>query len=233
MLKLITWSTQNARKISIMLAACQLDYEIEWLNIEKDEQHQPSFKALNPNGKIPVLIDTDLVNEQGQVEPIFESAAILLYLAEKTGKFLSEQPAQKMNTIKWLFWQAANLGPVLGNFSHFAGAAVKDAKHLNAYLAKTRAPKVDEYAIQRFTQESFRLLGVLNQQLENKDFIAGDVSIADFACYPWLESAWFGLQGINPELNNQFNNVSEWMVRMKDVTGVERGMKKLAWGVAG
>ena len=88
MLKLITWSTQNARKISIMLAACQLDYEIEWLNIEEDEQHQEGFKVLNPNSKIPLLMDSELLNEKGQEEPIFESAAILLYLAEKSGRYL-------------------------------------------------------------------------------------------------------------------------------------------------
>ncbi len=230
MLKLITWSTQNARKISIMLAACQLDYEISWLNIEQNEQHQQGFKALNPNSKIPVLMDSELVNENGQVEPIFESAAILLYLAEKSGRFLASDPIQRMATLKWLFWQAANLGPVLGNFSHFAAATVKDTEHLNTYLAKTRAPKVDEYAIQRFTKESFRLLGVLNQQLENKAFMVGDLSIADFACYPWLESAWQGLQSIQPNINSQFQNVKQWMEKMKDVDGVKEGMEKLAWG---
>jgi len=233
MLKLITWSTQNARKISIMLAACQLDYEISWLNIEQNEQHQKGFKALNPNGKIPVLMDSELVNENGQVEPIFESAAILLYLAEKSGRFLESDPIQRIATLKWLFWQAANLGPVLGNFSHFAAATVKDTEHLNTYLVKTRAPKVDEYAIQRFTKESFRLLEVLNQQLENKAFIVGNLSIADFACYPWLESAWLGLQSINPNINSHYKNLGDWMTRMKTVEGVEEGMKTLAWGRKG
>jgi GST-like protein len=233
MLKLITWSTQNARKISIMLAACQLDYDIQWLNIEENEQHQEGFKALNPNGKIPVLMDTELLNEQGQPEPIFESAAILLYLAEKSERFLAKDPARRMATLNWLFWQGANLGPVLGNFSHFAAATVKDSAYLNNYLIKTRAPKVDEYAIQRFTKESFRLLGVLNQQLEGKAFMTEAVSIADFAIYPWLESAWLGLQGVNPNINQDFKNLSDWMARMKTVEGVEEGMKKLAWGVRG
>lgn len=229
MLKLITWRTQNARKISIMLAACELEYEIQWLNLEENAQHQADFLVLNPNGKIPVLIDSDLINEQAQPEPIFESAAILLYLAEKSGHFLSNNAVQRAITLKWLFWQAANLGPILGDFSHFIAASVKDTKHLNAYLLKTRASKIDEYAITRFSNESLRLLGVLNVQLNNKDFIATHVSIADFACYPWLESAWLGLQSIHPNLNTQFKNVKEWMDRMKKVDGVKEGMEKLAW----
>ena len=229
MLKLITWRTQNARKISIMLTACQLDYEIEWLNIEENEQHEKGFKAFNPNGKIPVLIDCDFINEQAEVEPIFESAAILLYLAEKSGRFLSNKPTQRMATIKWLFWQAANLGPILGNFSHFIAASVKDTRRLNSYLIKSRAPKIDEYAIQRFTKESFRLLGVLNQQLSDKPFITDEISIADFACYPWLEAVWLGLQSINPNINSQYKNLSDWMARMKMVEGVKEGMDRLAY----
>ena len=212
-----------------MLAACELEYEIQWLNIEDNAQHQAGFLALNPNGKIPLLIDSDLINEQAKPEPIFESAAILLYLAEKSGQFLSNDIVQRTITLKWLFWQAANLGPILGNFSHFIAASVKDTQRLNPYLLKTRAPKVDEYAISRFSKESLRLLGVLNQQLENKNFIATEVSIADFACYPWLESAWQGLQSIHPNLNFQFKNVKEWMERMKEVNGVKEGMDKLAW----
>lgn len=229
MLKLHTWSTQNARKISIMLEECGLDYEIEAINLEEDEQFQDSFKLLNPNSKIPVLTDSELTDELGKAEPIFETGAILLYLAEKSGQFLSTNPAIRMRTIKWLFWQTSGLGPALGNFSHYASALAKDEKQLNNYLLKTRATDPNMQAIERFSKEVFRLLGVLNSVLQNNDYIAGEVSIADFACYSWIESAWFGLQKINPQLSVQFANVHTWLDRLAARPGVSLGMEKLDW----
>lgn len=230
MLRLLTWSTQNARKISIMLEECEYEYTIEPINIEKQEQFNSEFKALNPNSKIPVLLDSDLIDEHRNPEPIFETGAILLYLAEKSGQFLSKEPAQRARVIKWLFWQTSGLGPAFGNFSHFASALAKDESYLNNYLAQTRAKEANFQAIERFSKESFRLLGVLNKVLSDRDFIAGDLSIADFASYPWIESAWAGLKALNNNLEKDFPHVASWMQRLQERPGVQKGMNKLAWG---
>jgi len=231
MLKLFTWPTQNARKISIMLEECNFDYEIHAINIEKDEQHQASFKALNPNCKIPVLLDTDLTDDLGNIEAIFETGAILIYLAEKSGQFLSHDPALRIRTLKWLFWQTSGLGPNLGNFSHYASALAKDEKQLNNFLAKTRAKDPNMQAIERFRKESMRLLAVLNNGLKDNDYIAGELSIADFACYPWIESAWQGLKMFDPELPIKFKSIHNWKTRLAQRPGLKLGMEKLAWGV--
>ncbi len=229
MLKLLTWSTQNARKISIMLEECESAYTIEPINIEKQEQFHVEFRTLNPNSKIPVLLDSDLVDEHGNLEPIFETGAILLYLAEKNGKFLPKESAQRARVIKWLFWQTSGLGPVFGNFSHFASALAKDESYLNNYLVQTRAKEANFQAIERFSKESFRLLGVLNSVLSDSDYVAGELSIADFASYPWIESAWAGLKALNNNLERDFQHVANWMQKLQQRPGVQEGMSKLAW----
>ncbi len=230
MFSLLTWSTQNARKISIMLEECGSEYTIEPVNIEKQEQFSAEFKGLNPNSKIPVLLDSDLVDKHNNLEPIIETGAILLYLAEKNGKFLPTEPAHRVRVIKWLFWQSGGLGPALGNFSHFASALAKDESYLNNYLAQTRSKEVNFQAIERFSKESFRLLGVLNNVLRDSDYIAGELSIADFASYPWIESAWAGLKALNSNLEKDFQHVASWMQKLQKRPGVQRGMSKLAWG---
>jgi len=232
MLKLYTWSTQNARKISIMLEECGLAYEIIPVNIEKGEQFKGHFKHLNPNGKIPVLLDPDLVDGNGNMEPVYETGAILLYLAEKSGQFISDNPAARMRTIKWLFWQTSNLGPVLGNFSHYASALASDEGQLNNYLIKTRATAPNMQAIERFTKESLRLLAVLNQALAGSDYISGDISIADFAAYPWIESVWQGFKLLNPKLEEELIHIVSWMERLASRPELSRGMHKLAWGTS-
>lgn len=231
MLTLYTWSTQNARKISIMLEECALDYKITSVNILKDEQFSASFHHLNPNNKIPVLVDTDLCDSAGEPVAIFETGAILLYLAEKTGQFLSKHPAERTRTLNWLFWQTSGMGPVFGNFAHFASAMVKDKALLNAYLAKSGANEPVPYAIERFAKESFRLLGVLNQQLSVQDFIVGELSIADFAAYPWVESAWSGFKMLRPNIETDYEYVARWMADLSKREALQRGMVKLAWGV--
>ena len=231
MLTLYTWSTQNARKISVMLEECALDYRIAPVNILKDEQFVESFKKLNPNSKIPVLVDTDLCDSAGQPVAIFETGAILLYLAEKTGLFLPEHPADRARTLSWLFWQVSGVGPTFGNFSHFASATVKDKSLLNVYLAKSGAREPVPYAIERFAKESFRLLGVLNQQLSTQDFIAGELTIADFATYPWVESAWPGFKLLHSNLEADFAHVARWMAALAKREALQRGMAALAWGV--
>lgn len=231
MLNLYTWSTQNARKISIMLKECDLSYKITPINIEQGEHHTLDFKTLNPNSKIPVLLDSDLLDEQGQPVPIFETGAILLYLAEKTGRFIPKSPAQRYNVIKWLFWQTSNLGPVFGNFSHFASALVQDKTKLNPYLAQSRASEPNHYSIERFTKESFRLLHVMESVLAERAYIADEqITIADFACYTWIESAWAGFSQINPEIQQEFQHISSWMQKLADRPGARAGMNQLAWG---
>ena len=232
MLKLYAWSTQNARKISIMLEECGLAYQVMPVNIEEGGQFEGHFKRLNPNGKIPVLLDPDLRDANGNMEPVFETGAILLYLAEKSGQFISGDPAARMRTLKWLFWQVSNLGPVLGNFSHYASALAKDEKQLNNYLIKTRATSPNMQAIERFTKESLRLLAVLNQTLTGNDYISDDISIADFAAYPWIESAWQGLKLLNPKLEEEFIHITSWMARLALRPELSRGMQKLAWGTS-
>lgn len=231
MLTLYTWSTQNARKISVMLEECGLDYKIAPVNILKDEQFSESFLRINPNNKIPVLVDDEVLDSAGQPVAIFETGAILLYLAEKTGRFLSQQPGDRVRTLSWLFWQTSGMGPVFGNFAHFASAMVKDKSLLNVYLAKSGANEPVPYAIERFAKESFRLLSVLNQQLSNQDFIMGELSIADFASYPWVESAWSGFKMLRPNIEADFAHVARWMATLAQREALQRGMKKLAWGV--
>ena len=228
MITLHTWATQNARKISVMLEECGFDYQINFVDITKGEQFSASFTALNPNNKIPVLVDT---NTPSGTVTLFETGSILLYLAEKSGCFLSADPVQRAQTISWLFWQSSAMGPAFGNFSHFASAMARDRSLLNAYLAQTGAPEPVHYAIERFTKESFRLLSVLNNVLKDSEFIAGDISIADFAAYPWVESAWPGFCAINPNLADDYRHVARWMADLAARDGVKRGMKKLAWGV--
>jgi GST-like protein len=230
MLTLHTWATQNARKISVMLEECGLEYRIVPVDIMNGEQFAEPFKRLNPNCKIPVLVDSDLCSPSGEPVAIFETGAILLHLAEKTGRFLSRHPAERARTISWLFWQTSAVGPVFGNFSHFASAMAKDRSRLNAYLAKTGAPEPVHYAIERFARESFRLLGVLNQALAEREFIAGELSIADFATYPWVESAWTGFALLNPNLSSDCHHVERWMATLAEREALRRGMARLAWG---
>lgn len=231
MLTLHTWSTQNARKVSIMLEECGLDWNIAPVNLVENEQFSDAFKQLNPNSKIPVLVDTALASSEGEPVAIFETGAILLYLSEKTGKFIPEHAAERAQVMSWLFWQTSGMGPAFGNFSHFASAMAPDRNALNAFLAKTGAPQPDQYAIERFAKESFRLLGVLNDALSKNDFIAGELSIADFAAYPWVESAWFGFRLFNPNLDADYAHVVRWMATLAEREGVRKGMDKLAWGV--
>lgn len=231
MLKLYTWSTQNARKISVMLEECELAYEVVPVDIMNDAQFSEAFKRLNPNSKIPVLVDLDLRDASGEPVAIFETGAILLYLAEKAGRFLPSAPADRVKVMSWLFWQCSGVGPVFGNFAHFASALAPDRNQLNGFLAKTGASQPLAYPIERFSQESYRLLGVLDQQLSRQPFVAGDLSIADFAAYPWVESAWSGLKMLNPARMAQYAHVARWMATLAERPGVQRGMARLAWGV--
>ena len=230
MFVLYTWATQNARKISIMLEECKATYEIVPIDIEKDQQFSQSFKELNPNSKIPVLLDLELDEMTGKKVPIFESGSILLYIAGKLEMFLPQEMAERTKVINWLFWQTSGLGPVLGNFAHYAARLASDDTLLNDFLIKTRAKEQNSAAMERFYNESFRLLHVLNNALTDEPFVAGEVSISDFAIYPWIESTWDGFHLLNPDIEAIFPNIVRWMRTMSQRDGVAKGMAKLPWG---
>lgn len=188
MIHLYTWGTPNGRKISIMLEEVALPYQVVPIDIGKDEQFEPGYLAINPNNKIPAIVD----DENGQ--SLFESGAILLYLAEKSGKLLPKSAADKWQVMQWLMWQMAGQGPMLGQAHHFL--------QFN--------PGISEYAENRYLQEAERLYGVLDKQLEQQRFVAIDeLTIADIAIWPWVSRYQF--QKI--DLHN-YSNILEWYLRL-------------------
>lgn len=169
MIELYYWTTPNGHKITIFLEEAGLEYEIKPVNISKGEQFAEDFLAFSPNNRIPAIIDRAPA-DGGAPQSVFESGAILLYLAEKTGRFLPADARGRVEALEWLMWQMGGLGPMLGQNHHF----------------KTYAPEKIDYAINRYVNEARRLYGVLNTRLAGRDFICGDLSIADMACYPWI-----------------------------------------------
>ena len=195
------WPTPNGLKISVMLEECELPYRVLPVHIGKGEQFRPEYLQVNPNNKIPALVDHDA---PGSSLTVFESGAILLYLAEKTGRFLPPEPRGRFEVTQWLMWQMSGLGPALGQLGFFRGQA---------------EPNVA--AVERFTKETVRLLGVLERQLAGREYIAGAFSIADIACYPWLVS--LDKQG-SPRIDD-YPGVRRWLERVGARPGVQRGMK--------
>ena len=169
MLDLYYWTTPNGHKITIFLEEAGLKYNIKPINIGKGEQFKAEFLEVSPNNRIPALVD-HAPTGGGKPIAVFESGAILLYLAEKTGQFLSRDLRGRTETIQWLFWQMGNLGPMAGQNNHFSNYAVDKIT----------------YAMDRYRNEVNRLYGVLNQRLTDRVFVAGDYSIADMAIYPWI-----------------------------------------------
>jgi len=168
MIDLYYWPTPNGHKITIFLEEAGLPYRIVPVDIRVGDQFKPEFLALSPNNKMPALVDPD--GPEGEPLALFESGAILLYLAEKTGRFLPADARGRKTVLEWLFWQVGGLGPMAGQNHHFA----------------LYAPEKLPYAIERYVKETNRLYGVLDRRLEGRDFIAGDYSIADMASYPWI-----------------------------------------------
>jgi GST-like protein len=169
MIELYYWPTPNGHKITMFLEEAGLSYQIKSVNIGAGEQFRPDFLAIAPNNRMPALVDAAPADGGAPVS-VFESGAILLYLAEKTGKFLPATLRGRVDTLQWLFWQMGGLGPMAGQNHHF-----------NVY-----APEKIDYAINRYVNETARLYGVLNKRLADRDFISGEYSIADMACYPWI-----------------------------------------------
>jgi GST-like protein len=163
------WTTPNGHKITIFLEEAGLQYKIIPVNIGKGEQFQAEFLAISPNNRIPAIVDHD-PPDGGKPISVFESGAILFYLANKTEKFISKDMRTRVATLEWLFWQMGGLGPMAGQNNHFS-----------AY-----APEKIPYAIDRYRNEVNRLYGVMNRRLADRPYLAGDYSIADIACYPWI-----------------------------------------------
>jgi GST-like protein len=195
MIDLYTWTTPNGRKVSIALEEMGLDYEVHSINIGQDDQFAPEFLKISPNNKIPAIVDRD------NGRSLMESGAILLYLADKTGKFMPKGD-DYWTVMEWLMWQMGGFGPMLGQVHHF----VK--------YNKGKAP----YAEERYSKEAKRLYGVLNKQLEGRDFIAGDYSIADMATWPWASR--FEWQEIDL---SEFPNVRDWYLRIAERPAVQKG----------
>jgi GSH-dependent disulfide-bond oxidoreductase len=194
MIDLYYWTTPNGHKITIFLEEAGLQYKLFPVNIGKGEQFKPEFLAISPNNRIPAIVD-HAPTGGGAPIGVFESGAILLYLADKTGKLIAKDLRARTRTVEWLFWQMGNLGPMAGQNNHFAHYAVE------------KLP----YAIDRYRNEVNRLYGVMNKQLAGRAFLAGDYSIADIACYPWIVP--WQRQGQNlgdfPHLKRWFEAIKE------------------------
>ena len=199
MIDLYTFTTPNGRKASIMLEEVGLPYNVHKIDITKNEQFTPEYIAINPNSKIPAIVDPDTGIT------VFESGAILIYLAEKTSSNLlpTEQKA-RFQVLEWLMLQMGSIGPMFGQLNHF----------------KKFAPEKIEYAIARYEKETLRLYGVLDRQLKDNEFICGDYSIADVATYPWV--AVYEFQGLT--LDN-YPNLKRWVETLQQRPAVQRGMK--------
>ncbi|MGR9090237.1 MAG: glutathione S-transferase family protein [Gammaproteobacteria bacterium] len=194
MIDLYSWQTSNGRKVSIALEELGLDYTVHPINIGADEQFSPHFTALNPNQKIPAIVDND--GPGGEPITIFESGAILIYLARKTGRLLPQEPRDEYETLQWLMWQMGGVGPIFGQVHHFKRAA------------KETVP----YALDRYTKECARLYGVLDARLSGREYVAANTyTIADIAIFPWV--ARYDWQEIDlagfPNVQRWFNSISE------------------------
>jgi GST-like protein len=193
---LYTWTTPNGRKVSIALEELALPYEIHAINIGKEEQFAPEFLKISPNNRIPAIVDRD----NGM--SLMESGAILIYLADKTGKLLPKNGEARYRVIEWLMWQMGGPGPMLGQVHHF----VK--------YNPGKAP----YAEERYTKEAHRLYGVLDKRLKDREFVADDYSIADIAIWPWISR--FEWQKIDM---NQYSNVKRWYETIAKRPATQRG----------
>ncbi len=201
MIQLYTWATPNGKKVSIMLEEVELSYEVHPINIAKGDQLKPEYLAINPNNKIPAIIDSD--GPDGKPLKLFESGAILMYLAEKTGKFLPQEMAKRYEVIQWLMFQMGGVGPMFGQANYF-------------YRLEEKQP----FAIERYYKEAIRLYKVLEQSLAQRNYLAGEYSIADIATYPWVGRH----DGHNVKLE-EFPNVKRWFDMISQRPAVKRGME--------
>ena len=212
MIDLYSETTPNGQKIHIMLEETGLEYKTIWVDIDRGEQFEPAFLKISPNNKIPAIVDHD--GPGGKKISIFESGAILFYLAEKTGQFLPTDPRQRIDTLQWLFWQMGGFGPMLGQAHHF-----------NAYAPmRPGSPVVLPYAQERYTNEAARLYGVLDRRLAEREYVAaGEYTIADMAIFPWCRLHERQCQNLD-----DFSNVKRWFEAIGDRPAVRNGLQVLA-----
>jgi len=196
--------TPNGWKITIMLEECSLPYRIIPVNLGKGDQFKPEFLAISPNNRMPVIVDDD--GPKGEKISVFESGAILLYLGEKTGKFLPSLQIDRIKVLEWLFWQVGGLGPMAGQVSHFVNYA-------------PNFPGDHSYSEKRYKNEYDRLLGVMNNILSEREYLAGDYSVADMASFPWVTA----YKRYEVDLN-KFKEVRRWFDTMKNRPAVREGM---------
>jgi GST-like protein len=194
------WPTPNGWKVSIMLEECGLDYRMIPVNISRGDQFKPEFLTISPNNRMPAIVDHDV---DGDPVSIFESGAILIHLAEKSGQFMPVDDAGRREALEWLFWQVGNLGPMAGQLSHFVNYA--QGEH--------------GYSKQRYANEYNRCIGVLERRLEAREYILGEYSIADMISWPWVLIA----KPLGQSLDD-FPNVSRWRGAIKERPAVQRGV---------
>src|SRR5690606_4036911 len=206
-IELYYWPTPNGWKITIFLEEAGLPYDVKYVNIGKGEQFEPSFLEISPNNRMPAIVDPD--GPGGKPISVFESGAILQYLGRKTGKFYPTDERARVEVEEWLMWQMGGLGPMLGQAHHF----------------RLYAPEKVPYGIERYTKKVNRLYGVMNKRLSDRDYLAGDFSIADIACVGWARG--WERQGQDIE---QFPNLKAWIERMEARPGVQRGLAVKAEG---
>jgi GST-like protein len=206
MIDLYYWPTPNGHKVTIFLEETGLEYKIVPVNIRKGEQFAPEFLKISPNNRMPAIMDTD--GPGGKPFSLFESGAILLYLAEKTGQLMPSETRARYRVIEWLMFQMANVGPMLGQAGHFRNAA----------------PEKIPYAIERYTNESRRLFNVLDKRLAEVAYVAGDYSIADIASYPWVVAA----VKAQPEQLDTRPNLKRWIAALAARPAVQKGMAVMA-----
>jgi GST-like protein len=200
MIQLYTWGTPNGKKVSIMLEEVAIPYEVYAINLQRGDQHKPEYLAINPNNKIPAIVDTDGSDDKPLT--LFESGAILMYLAEKTGKLWPKDVRRRYEVIQWLMFQMGGVGPMFGQANYF-------------FRAQEKVPQ----AIDRFHKEALRLYRVLDQQLSQRECLAGEYSIADIATYPWV---WrHDMHQVSLE---EFPNVKRWYDMISGRSAVQRGM---------
>jgi len=210
MIEVHTWPTPNGHKVHIMLEETGLAYKVFAVNIGQGDQFKPEFLEISPNNKIPAIVDPDGPRDEKTGKPfsMFESGAILVYLASKTGRLLPANLRDKWSTLQWLMFQMGSIGPMLGQAHHFL----------------VYAPEKIEYAMQRYAKEANRLYGVLDRRLAESEYVAcGEYTIADIAIMPWLRS--YKNQGVDME---QFPNVKRWFDAINERPAVKRGLAVLA-----
>jgi GST-like protein len=204
MIDLYYWPTPNGHKITIFLEEAGLAYRLVPVNIGRGEQFQPGFLAISPNNRMPAIVDHAPADGGARI-PVFESGAILLYLAEKTGRFIPSDLRGRVEALQWLFWQMGGLGPMAGQTHHFLHYA----------------PSRIDYAAERYVKETSRLYAVLDKRLADREFVAGDYSIADMASYPWIVPHKRQDQDLEA-----FPNLKRWFEAMRARPAVERAYEK-------